>query len=82
MSSMTEVGLVRFARIVLEIAEAALPDYLSQVLKTHFHSATAVSRSVPYALRGVDCCVRRRFGSPSRKMCRLTDAQGLLPNHH
>lgn len=36
MSSMAEVGLVRFARIALEIAEAALPDYRTKFSKHTF----------------------------------------------
>jgi IS5 family transposase len=35
-SSMAEVGLVRFARIALEIAEAVLPDYRSKFSKHTF----------------------------------------------
>lgn len=36
MGSMAEVGLVRFARIALEIAEAGLPDYRSKFSKHTF----------------------------------------------
>lgn len=36
MSSMTEVGLVRFARVALEVAEAVLPNYRTKFSKRTF----------------------------------------------
>lgn len=36
MSSMVEVGLVRFARVALEVAEAVLPDYRTKFSKRTF----------------------------------------------
>ena len=36
MSSMAEVGLVRFARVALEVAEAVLPDYRTKFSKRTF----------------------------------------------
>ena len=35
-SSMAEVGLVRFARVALEVAEAVLPDYRTKFSKRTF----------------------------------------------
>ena len=36
MSSMAEVGLVRFARVALEVAEAVAPDYRTKFSKHTF----------------------------------------------
>jgi hypothetical protein len=66
---MAEVGLVRFAKVAIEIAEAILPAYRSKFSKHTFTQpqllALLALLAVSYALcaRRTGLCVRRRrFG--------------------
>jgi hypothetical protein len=62
---MAEVGLVHFARIVLEIAEAVLPDYRSKFSKHMFTQPQLLAILCLMRYEDWTPCVRRRFGSPS-----------------
>ncbi len=50
---MAEVGLVRFAQAVLEVARAVLPPHQSKLSKRAF-TQPQLLLSLPYALRGLD----------------------------
>jgi len=56
-SSTAEVGLLRFARVALEIAEAGLPDYRTKVSKRTFTQPQLLA--VLYLMRYEDCTVRK-----------------------
>ena len=77
---MAEIGLVRFARVALEVAEAVLPDY-----PTKFSPSTpSPSRnfwpfSALYTLRGVDPL--RKAEVRLAEHGELRDALGLYARH-
>ena len=68
---MAEIGLVRFARVALEVAEAVLPDYPTKFSpSTPSPRAATFGHSLPY-IRYEEWtpCVKPRFGWPSTASC-------------
>jgi hypothetical protein len=79
---MAEIGLVRFARVALEVAEAALPDYRTKFSpSTPSPRAATFGHSLPYTLRGLDPL--RKAEVRLAEHDELRDALGLrkAPDH-
>lgn len=67
--SMAEVGLVRFAKVAMEIAQAILPAYRTKFSKHTFTQPQLLAVSCVLCVTRTGLCVRRRFGWPSTASC-------------
>ena len=61
-STMAEVGLVRFARVALEVAEAVLPDYRTKFSKHTFTQPQLLALLCALCARRTGPCLRPRCG--------------------
>ena len=66
---MAEVGLVRFARVALEIAEAVLPDYRTKFSKHTFTQPQLLAVLCLMRYEDWTLCARPRFGWLSTASC-------------
>ncbi len=76
---MAEVGLVRFARVALEVAEAVLPDYRTKFSKRTFTQPQLLA--VLCLMRYEDWTLRKRprFGWLSTASCEALWAYARRP---
>jgi hypothetical protein len=59
---MAEVGLLRFARVALEVAQALLPDYRTKFSKRTFTQPQLLAVVCLMRYEDSTPCVRPRFG--------------------
>lgn len=79
--SMAEVGLVRFAKVAMEIAEAILPAYRSKFSKHTFTQPQLLA--VLWLMRYEDWTLRKAEVRLAEQHGELRDALGLrkVPDH-